>query len=869
MITPGTQIDSYTVVDCIGSGGYGSVYKCTDSELNRIVALKLLASDMITSEESRARFEREAKILCTIKHAHVTRCYRTGMYDDTTPYIAMEFIEGRSLQSIIDEKTVVPWPSVVDYGLQMCDALTEIHHHGIIHRDLKPDNFMLSNDGVLKLVDFGLARISGTATLTETGLLLGTVYYMSPEACVGQKIDERADIYSLGCTLFFALFGRPPFDAATPLAIIHQHANAEIEIPASQVIPASLAHLLLTCLAKDPDNRYQSTKQLASALSQIQENAGELYKSSKSNRKLPLAVIAMCSVGIAATLFQTLTLVKEKLGTNSVLSKSAPSTRKIPQSMHRLETLESIGKVANSPFLTNQDKVAIFREYLANSNNKNPLFLGMVWHRLADFEPDNPAKKFHCKQQAAKYLQEFLKSDPEHNKSFRSACIDSAESLIFTGRYVDAQKSLNLLDTEEDEWVVDGSLGRVFEKQQQAHLWAATGQMLKCESALRQEQKALAVKNTLFQSTFGASELHPSDSAGMRASECAARLAFVLAVQGKVDAAAKAAKSAIEYSMNDSINGVERMSALGDMCMFSNYSIAERAYRQFLRLWKSHWVLPTQLKLIQCLLLQKKFDESNSLLETVSDMQTTNPYYVELLQAQINSGDLQGKDTEQLCAKLTQINSKSANNQEVKTLDALFNVIQHYRTTGNTRAMKDELSTLSVRLKSLPFSFRTDDTLLLLLNAEMPEQMLDICDNVIVDPKSQIFTELQLYKVQALELLHNCDQAQLLLKKISVEAVDEAPRVNAKLTTLKALYATPSRKNAIALLQQSICIYERHGLNICPDHFLALESIVQLAKTEGLADLARKYEQKLSTLISIKSKLPPFGNAGQLPLWRG
>ncbi|MBY0547440.1 MAG: protein kinase [Candidatus Obscuribacterales bacterium] len=874
MLRPGTKIDSYTVVACIGAGGGGSVYKCNEAELNRVIALKLLASDMLTNADSRERFEREAKILCTIKHPNVTQCYKTGMYDATTPFIAMEFVEGRSLQSIIDESNTVPWITMIEYAVQMCNALGEIHAHGIVHRDLKPDNFMLSTTGVLKLVDFGLAHITGSATLTETGLLLGTVYYMSPESCIGHKVDARADIYALGCTLYYALFGRPPFDGDTPLAIIHQHANATAVIPSTQLVPKALVQIISKCLAKNPDNRFQSAEQVLSALRKIQENAGEFYTpdTKRKRRFHPAAIVTLVTVAI---LVPVIAMVKQNANTKSEVPATRPAPHKIPKKMRLLETVSSISTLFNSSFLTNADKIAIFRDYVASDKNKDPLLLGIVWHRLSEFSADNPLEEFHCRQESIKYLQRYLDRKQEVTKESRSACIDFADSLIWMGRYPEAKVALRRIGAATDS-LFEGTLDKVFETQHLAHLYAGTGQMVNCRLALMAEQETLALKGALVESsmsnrtTIDVRQFHSSGSSGMRAAESQARLAVALAVQGKVAQARKAAGLSLDYAQAGSVKEHEFLPRIGDICMTADYPAAEKAYRSFLKPAKSRDSLPTRIKLTRCLMLQQKFEESNPLLESLQkEVKASNLHYMDVLQLQIQSGDLQGADTTELCSRLVQ--SIASQISARARVEAWFTLVHHYQTTGNTAAMSAALTSLSTQLRNLPFSYQTDNALLLLLKAGMPAQMLELCESVVVDRKSQFYIELQLYKIQALALQHKTEQARALIKELAMmlrSGMAEAPRVNAKLLELTALHAATSQTKALSLLERALSIYETNSLILCPDHFAVVTALIQLAKEQGLSDLVVKYEAKLLSMRKTRSKFPPFENVGLLPLWR-
>lgn len=261
----GTIVDDrYLLSKHLGEGGMGTVYEAIELELDRHIAIKFLHADMLQDHEQRQRFIREGKLLSEISHAYVVRLYRSGIWNQV-PYIAMELLDGLSLRTKIDEDEVD-----ISLSLQIisnvCDAMQYVHSEQIIHRDLKPSNIILLNttEADLKVVDFGLARLLPTDgrqfTLTQTGALLGTVCYMSPEQCKGQRADSRSDIYSLGCILYELIVGRPPFYADNPVGIMHLHANEPVPrlYTERKQIPNGLETVLDKALAKEPEHRYQS-----------------------------------------------------------------------------------------------------------------------------------------------------------------------------------------------------------------------------------------------------------------------------------------------------------------------------------------------------------------------------------------------------------------------------------------------------------------------------------------------------------------------------------------------------------------------------------------------------------------------------------
>ncbi len=288
ILSPGAIInDNYQLIAPIGEGGMGSVYKARQLNVDRIVALKFLHRSQLTDKDSRARFMREGKLLSQFTHAHIPAFYEFGLWNAQYPYIAMEFLEGKSLRAILTESSRMSWTRCLYIATQICEAMAAAHQHGIVHRDLKPNNVMLllqpSTDYV-KIVDFGLARIAGQSfnshTLTETGLLIGSIYYMSPEQCMGRKADARADIYALGCILYEALTGKPPLEADTPIAMMHKHVNT-LPPPVSSLIndrtmPQALDFVIERAMAKDPAERYQSMQELADDLRLVAAGEGRV-----------------------------------------------------------------------------------------------------------------------------------------------------------------------------------------------------------------------------------------------------------------------------------------------------------------------------------------------------------------------------------------------------------------------------------------------------------------------------------------------------------------------------------------------------------------------------------------------------------------
>jgi serine/threonine-protein kinase len=259
----------FELLERIGEGGMGVVYRARYVVNDREVAVKMLPDD-VTSPTVLARFERELEVLKTLKHPHIVRSFG-GACEDNKKFYAMELIAGGSLEDQLQERGQLPWETVVEYGKQMCAALEYLHENGVIHRDVKPANFLIGDQGQLKLSDFGLASVIAARKITSAGKTAGTLLYMAPEQIRGADIDARTDLYALGCVLFELLTGEPPFLGNTPAATMHMHCKSPIP-HANEIAldcPVSLDRLITQCLAKDADDRPESAAAVARILSGV------------------------------------------------------------------------------------------------------------------------------------------------------------------------------------------------------------------------------------------------------------------------------------------------------------------------------------------------------------------------------------------------------------------------------------------------------------------------------------------------------------------------------------------------------------------------------------------------------------------------
>jgi serine/threonine-protein kinase len=274
MTTTDTLIDRifdkrYVIKRKLGSGGMADVYLAEDQELGRRVALKLLDERHASDEQFVERFRREAQSAAGLNHPNIVSIFDRGRAEGTY-YIAMEYLDGRTLKELLVRNGPTPVPIAIDYARQILSALAFAHHNGIVHRDIKPHNIVVGGDGRLKVTDFGIAR-SGTSQMTEVGSIVGTAQYLSPEQARGAPVDPRSDLYSLGVVLYEMLTGTVPFTGDTPVEIAMKHLS-QVPKPPSEIrpeVPHDLDAVVMRALAKDPAQRYASAEEMDADLARV------------------------------------------------------------------------------------------------------------------------------------------------------------------------------------------------------------------------------------------------------------------------------------------------------------------------------------------------------------------------------------------------------------------------------------------------------------------------------------------------------------------------------------------------------------------------------------------------------------------------
>ncbi len=277
----------YEVLERIGKGGMGCVYKVRDVNLDRFLAVKVLHDELKDDQQSVSRFEREAKAALKLMHENLVPVFAYGSSAAGAPYLVMDFVDGISLETKLKNETYLEVSSALGIFIQICGALTHAHQHGIIHRDIKPGNIIITKESsgqeVAKLVDFGIAKVrSGssreTQNLTQAGEVFGSPHYMSPEQCLGFDLDSRSDIYSLGCVMYECLSGKTPFDGHNSVQLIAKHLSADqpplriCDISQGEKVNNRLQQIISKCLEKEPGDRYLSVELLAGDLKSLTQD---------------------------------------------------------------------------------------------------------------------------------------------------------------------------------------------------------------------------------------------------------------------------------------------------------------------------------------------------------------------------------------------------------------------------------------------------------------------------------------------------------------------------------------------------------------------------------------------------------------------
>ncbi len=266
--TPRIYSGRYELTHLIARGGMAQVYRAMDRQLERPVALKVLFPELSVDRTFVERFRREAQAAANLSHPNIVPVFDWGE-DDGSYFIVMEYVEGRPLSAVLRDPQRMPPRQIATIGAGVAAALAFAHRHGVVHRDVKPGNVLITPDGDVKVTDFGIARAMNTEeSLTQTGAVMGTAAYFSPEQAEGKGVDSRSDIYSLGVVLYEMAVGRPPFTGDSPVAVASKHVRDMPVLPreANPTVPPALEAVIMKAMAKNPDDRYGSAEELRADL---------------------------------------------------------------------------------------------------------------------------------------------------------------------------------------------------------------------------------------------------------------------------------------------------------------------------------------------------------------------------------------------------------------------------------------------------------------------------------------------------------------------------------------------------------------------------------------------------------------------------
>jgi serine/threonine-protein kinase len=271
----GERIGDYEIVEVLGAGGMGEVFKVRNSLSGRIEAMKVLHSNLSSDKDLAERFQREIRVQAALDHPHIARLNTAQLVTNAQGanqlIMVMEYVDGRSLAQML-ENGPISLSDCITYSTQVLDALGYAHEHGVVHRDIKPANIMCTRQGSIKLMDFGIARMAADQKLTDTGKTVGSLHYMSPEQIRGTEPDPRSDIYSFGITLYEMVTGKKPFEGSSNYSIMSAHLQQQAVPPinVSAGVPEALSQIILMAIAKEPAQRFQSAKAFSGALQSVQ-----------------------------------------------------------------------------------------------------------------------------------------------------------------------------------------------------------------------------------------------------------------------------------------------------------------------------------------------------------------------------------------------------------------------------------------------------------------------------------------------------------------------------------------------------------------------------------------------------------------------
>mgnify|MGYP003384602812 CR=1 FL=1 len=464
----GTLFDErYRLLEHLGEGGMGSVYKAQEILLDRLVAIKILHSSLIGAAASLERFQREGQLMSSLCHPHLINCFRFGIWKSSYPYIVMEYVKGVTVKQLLEAGPLSISRSL-NIAIQTCDALQEAHEHGVIHRDLSPGNLMLQDDhseDFVKVIDFGLAVLATNTDLdnqrlTKTGAAMGSIYYMSPEQGAGSRGDARSDIYALGCVLYEMVTGHPPFNAENPIEILRKHASEQpaalAGLKSEVAVPDGLENVILRALSKEPASRYQSMLAFRRDLELVVQGAGARVEPGLSLFAVKPTSVRGISLG-ALSIFIVAVLSSGVFFALKYRWHSEQTPPKIAASGNALPVFNRL----TDPKVVEKQPLAVridyYRAWIAKNGDRLPEDLASARYRLGlDLQSSSPkeAKELivlasdYYKNQFYSNLDRGRLGDVEHALGLYGVCVGNAHIEASGGR--ELENMLQKLEAMDD-----------------------------------------------------------------------------------------------------------------------------------------------------------------------------------------------------------------------------------------------------------------------------------------------------------------------------------------------------------------------------------------------------------------------------------